>query len=181
MRGVARITEVVFVDCQFREIEPPRHAFLPLPSSGHEVDRMLEMTSLLGAHPQVRDLEFPLLPTDVERADALLAGLPRPLIGVHPWSRDASRRWPPDRFGAVAEALRRRCGGAIVFLADSEGAVSLDACVMEGRTLGSGAVAGFGPVGGASDPPSPAIASSIDFSRPAWTSFTKPSSRCKRG
>src|SRR5205085_8097958 len=67
------------------------------------------------------ELEFPLLPTDVERADALLAGLPRPLIGVHPWSRDAWRRWPPDRFGAVAEALRRRCGGAIVFLADSEG------------------------------------------------------------
>lgn len=91
-------------------------AALPLPDTGHEVDRALALPRFLGAAPAGRELEFPLLPEDRAAAGRLLAGLPRPLVGVHAGSWDLARRWPQERFAAAGAALRRSWGGSLVVL-----------------------------------------------------------------
>ena len=67
---------VVFVDCQFREIEPPRHAFLPLPLQG-------ERTKVRGfrAHPlvQLPCRQTLTLPLSLQgRGDPCAAAYPTP-------------------------------------------------------------------------------------------------------
>lgn len=91
-------------------------AALPMPRNGHQVDRMLALARFLGAAPQGRDTEFPLLNEDRHWADAVLSGVPTPLIGLHPDAREAGKRWPPARFAALACRLRDRFGGTVVLL-----------------------------------------------------------------
>lgn len=94
-------------------------AALPYPAEGHEVRRMLALTSFLGASSQSEHTEFPLWPRDHAEARRLLAGAPAPLIGLHPFARDATRRWPLERFVEVAHRLHVRHGGTLVLLGDT--------------------------------------------------------------
>jgi ADP-heptose:LPS heptosyltransferase len=100
--------------------DPPGRldAALPWPKAGHEIDRMLAMTTFLGAPSRGRRTAFPLWHEDRAGADALLADAERPLIGIHAGARDATRHWPGERFVAAGCALRRRYGGTLVFLGD---------------------------------------------------------------
>jgi ADP-heptose:LPS heptosyltransferase len=102
--------------------DPPGRldAALPVPEQEHELRRMLALTTFLGAPPQGEELEYPLWPQDHAAAEALLAGLARPLIGLHPGARARTRRWALDRFAAVGVRLQRRHGGTIVVLGDAE-------------------------------------------------------------
>ena len=86
---------------------PSLDAFLPYPGHLHEVDRHLRLMDLLGAPPVGRDLEFPVTRDDLEEAGALRErhGLDGDYVLVHPGATSASRRWPPERFSAVADAL----------------------------------------------------------------------------
>ena len=95
-------------------------AALPLPSTGHEIERLLALTSSLGAPPVASSLEFPLTPSDRDHALRLLASAPGPLIGVHASSREPLRRWPEERFSDVAAALLARTGGTIALIGDTE-------------------------------------------------------------
>lgn len=95
-------------------------AALPLPCQGHEVQRLLALTTFLGAPPQGVDTEFPLQAEDHAAAEELLAHTPRPLMGLHPWARDATRRWALTRFVAVGKQLRQRYGGTVVILGEPE-------------------------------------------------------------
>jgi ADP-heptose:LPS heptosyltransferase len=94
-------------------------AALPIPETGFEVERVLMLTTFLGAPSQGLATEFPLWLEDHTIAEELLQDVARPLIGIHPDARDDSRRWPPDRFGQVAAALQRRLGGTIVILGEA--------------------------------------------------------------
>lgn len=116
-------------------------AALPLPG-GHEIMRPLALMSFLGAPAQGQETDLPLRESDRLAARALLGGLPRPLIAVHPGARDAVKRWPPDRFAAAARSFRARYGGAIVILGDEEerertravlSALNGQACDLTGR------------------------------------------------
>jgi ADP-heptose:LPS heptosyltransferase len=102
--------------------------YLDWPDEGSEVERLLRLTDHLGLprtapadRVEVADidgragraLDFPLQPRDRWAADGLLAALglvgPLPLLAlVHPGAQLASRRWPPERFAAVADALAAR-------------------------------------------------------------------------
>lgn len=93
-------------------------AALAWPERGHEVQRMLSMAAFLGAPAQGEDIEFPLWPEDHAAAEALLAEAERPLIGLHTAARDATRRWPLERFLAVGRELVQRHGGTIVVLGE---------------------------------------------------------------
>jgi ADP-heptose:LPS heptosyltransferase len=95
-------------------------AALPYPAAGHEVRRLLALTTFLGAPPCGEDLDFPLAADDRAEAGRLLAGCPRPLVGLHPAARDATKRWEPRRFAAVAARLRERHGGTAVLLGGPE-------------------------------------------------------------
>ena len=86
---------------------PSFDAFLPYPEHVHELDRHLALMDRLGAPPVGRGLEFPLTGDDVEEAVSLRDrhGLDGDYVIVHPGATSASRRWPPERFSAVADAL----------------------------------------------------------------------------
>lgn len=99
-------------------------AALPLPQTGHEIDRALALVEFIGAPAQGRATHFGLLDADHAAAAMLLAGAPRPLIGLHPAARDRTRRWPPERFAAAAAALQARAGGSLVLLGEPEEAAT---------------------------------------------------------
>lgn len=101
--GFARNGDVGGLDAPFRYEE-----------HRHEVRRLLELMEFLGAPPQGEATEFALWPEDHEAAEEALGGFRRPLIGLHPGARDASRRWPLARFAEAARELRERLGGTVV-------------------------------------------------------------------
>jgi ADP-heptose:LPS heptosyltransferase len=81
-----------------------------------KLEQFLAFADALGVAPA--PLEFGLVPTAAERqaADALLTGLPRPLIAACVGSSCPSRVWFPDRTAAVLRALAARSGGGAVLL-----------------------------------------------------------------
>lgn len=95
-------------------------AVLPYPQRGHEIQRVLALTTFLGAPPQGVEIEFPLWPEDTGEADVLLQGAQHPLIGLHPAARDATRRWALERFATVGVELRQRHDGTLVLLGEPE-------------------------------------------------------------
>jgi ADP-heptose:LPS heptosyltransferase len=99
-------------------------AALPIPERGSETRRVLALTTFLGAMPRGEQTEFPLWRQDHEEAEALLAGVDRPLLGLHAGARDLARRWPPERFAAVGAALHARYGAVLVLLGDAEAALT---------------------------------------------------------
>jgi ADP-heptose:LPS heptosyltransferase len=97
-------------------------ASIPLPQSGHEVERMLALATHLGATPRGLHTEFPLTSTDRSAAQALLGDLAPPLIGLHPAARDQTRRWMPERFAQAAAELQSQVGGTLVLVGEAEDA-----------------------------------------------------------
>lgn len=94
--------------------------FVRWPHEGHEIDRLLALTSALGFAPHGRDLDFPL--TGADRIE-LRAVLGDEALGryacVHAGSQLPSRRWDVERFAAVADGLVER--GLRVVLTGSAG------------------------------------------------------------
>lgn len=87
----------------------------------HEVEYWLEVMGLVGA--KTENLNLPVSEGAVEKAQALLRGSGRwrenkPLVAIHPGSGEHSlaRRWPPDRFAQVADALIERYGSQVALL-----------------------------------------------------------------
>nr|WP_314626881.1 glycosyltransferase family 9 protein [uncultured Noviherbaspirillum sp.] len=72
----------------------------------HEVLRYLRLLWMLGAPPQGEHLEFPTSSSEhgelARAAPCLQAG---GHVCIHPGARLPSRRWPPQRFAEVADAL----------------------------------------------------------------------------
>jgi ADP-heptose:LPS heptosyltransferase len=84
---------------------------LPYPHRQREVRRHLDLVGFLGAPPAGEDLEFPLWPPDLEEAEALRRRhrlAEGGFVCLHPGATAASRRWPPERFAAVASGLAAR-------------------------------------------------------------------------
>ncbi len=110
-------------------------AALVWPEQGHEIHRLLALMRSIGVEPRGDELLFVLRDEDRQGAAELLTALPRPLIGVHAGSHDPRRRWPAERFVAVARALLRRHGGTVILLGgmhDSDAAIELAAKIGPG-------------------------------------------------
>ena len=77
------------------------------PESGHEIERLLRLTDALGLPRRGQQLEFPLQDEDRDALRLLWPGVheARPYVCVHAGAQLASRRWPVERFAAVADAL----------------------------------------------------------------------------
>ena len=95
-------------------------AAVPLLERGHEIQRMLALTTFLGAAAQGEETEFPLWSEDHIIAEGLLENAQRPLIGLHTSARDATRQWALERFVTVGKKLLLRYGGTLVFLGEME-------------------------------------------------------------
>ena len=83
--------------------DPARYA--PWPETGHEILRLVSLIDFLGIPRAGLDLEFPLEGGECEEAARLReahALVPGEYVCVHPGARLPSRRWPVERFAAVA-------------------------------------------------------------------------------
>ena len=95
----------------------------------HEVTRQLALVAAIGCTAPSDRLSMALSEADDAGACAALrrAGVDpdRPFVLVHPGATAASRRWAPDRFGAVADGLADQAGVPVVFVGgpDEEGVV----------------------------------------------------------
>ena len=89
----------------------------------HEVQRQLDLVRRVGwttADPRLRFAPGAAA-QDSARALLMAAGLApgEPYVVVHAGATAASRRYPAERFGAVARELAQRAGHAIVFIGDA--------------------------------------------------------------
>jgi ADP-heptose:LPS heptosyltransferase len=81
---------------------------------------LLQVAALAGAVPCIRAPELAVTQDDLAQAGAVLP--PRAgerIVVLHPGASDPRRRWAPERFAAVADALAER--GATIVLSASEG------------------------------------------------------------
>ena len=122
--------------------------FAPYPGEGLEVRRLLRLASLLGVPPRGEHLEFPIF--DDERAEAEhilrtrgLAG--RRFVCVHAGASVPERRWPFERFAAVADALADR--GYAVALTGAAQEAPLTAAVSRAMRSEAVDLAGATPLG----------------------------------
>ncbi len=92
---------------------------LPYAYWQNEVMRYLEVVSLVGAPPVVLEPALAVTGHDLQASLAVVPETSRALVAVHPGASDPRRRWPPERFAAVADALVRR-GAAVVLVAAAE-------------------------------------------------------------
>ncbi|ANQ84909.1 heptosyltransferase [Azoarcus olearius] len=90
---------------------------LPYPAAGSEIHRLLALTDFIGAARAGDALEFPLDPAD--EAELAASGVARGLapgryICLHAGARQADKRWAPERFAAVGDALHAATGLPLV-------------------------------------------------------------------
>lgn len=109
---------------------PDPKLFLPWPDRGLELRRLLALTAFLGFPTRGEHLEFPLGNADRHRAAQLTSSCPGWFVCVHPGASVPERRWPADRFAAVADALAAR--GLRVVLTGTAGERDLTAAVAAG-------------------------------------------------
>ncbi|HEU6450643.1 MAG TPA: glycosyltransferase family 9 protein [Gemmatimonadaceae bacterium] len=87
--------------------------FIPWPRTGYEAQRLLALVSALGIETRGDDLEFPVREDDEAELRTLAREggwslTPSRYVCIHPGARKSSRRWAPDRFAVVADALAER-------------------------------------------------------------------------
>jgi len=70
-----------------------------------EVLRYLEAVSLVGARPDVLQPQLAVTEADLAEALGVVPDTGRPLVAIHPGAGDRMRRWPPEKFAAVGDAL----------------------------------------------------------------------------
>jgi ADP-heptose:LPS heptosyltransferase len=106
-----------------------------------EADRFLEVVRLVGADGPADYPRFVVKPSERAAAAALLPG-DGPWVAMHPGATDPRRRWPAERFAAVADAVARAgarpvlVGGATEADVGSAVAAGTDSPVLDlsGRT-----------------------------------------------
>ena len=93
---------------------------LDVASARHEVRRQLDLVEHVGWQGCDERLRFELRPQDVAHVDAMLDIEPtrrrgNRIVLIHVGATAASRRWPAERFGLVADEIARREGACILF------------------------------------------------------------------
>jgi ADP-heptose:LPS heptosyltransferase len=93
------------------QYRPDPRTYLEWRDEEPEVERGLRLLASLGVQPAGFELEAPVLPGDrhelaASTGEAVL--VPRGYVCVHPGAQLPSRRWYPERFAVVADALAAR-------------------------------------------------------------------------
>jgi ADP-heptose:LPS heptosyltransferase len=89
----------------------------------HEVRKWLSLAAHVGASAAAQP-QLPILPDEYAEATALLAGLDpaQALVALHATSRDPARRWPVERFAALADRLWLEHACQVVLVGAAENA-----------------------------------------------------------
>ena len=93
-------------------IEPPPRT-TPVPAVDDYADLVERAYDL---EVDDRRPSLPISDAEHARAMAVLAELPRPIVGLVPGASKLPKRWPAERFAAVAEQLHSTFGGCAVVL-----------------------------------------------------------------
>jgi ADP-heptose:LPS heptosyltransferase len=99
--------------------------FIPWPATGYEAERLLAVVRALGIDPVGDWLEFPVRDTDEDELralsrDGMWALEPSSYACIHPGARSLARRWAPERFAAVGDALAERGVRVVLTGTDAE-------------------------------------------------------------
>ena len=89
-------------------VAPQGGTWLPWRAGVHEIDRYVSLMAAIGAAAAGTDLEFPVSAADSDEVRGLAPAWlsdGTPYVVIHPGARMASRRWPVERFAAVAGRL----------------------------------------------------------------------------
>jgi len=70
-----------------------------------EIFRYLEVVALVGALPATVEPRLAVTPRDLAEAAAVVPEGEAPLVVIHPGASDSRRRWPPEKFAAVGDAV----------------------------------------------------------------------------
>jgi ADP-heptose:LPS heptosyltransferase len=116
----ARHAAVFFHDGDHR---PDLALATPWPEQGHEIERCLALTDGLGLPRRGLQLDLPPQAADDAAARTLWPRLDEPFVCMHPGAQLPSRRWPVQRFAAVADALAAR--GLAVLITGTAGEAPL--------------------------------------------------------
>lgn len=108
-----------------------RALFRAWPESGSEAERLLLLADHLGLRRRGSTPDFPLRDGDRAALAAVWSGAAAGsrYVCVHPGAQLPSRRWPAERFAAVADAVA--ASGATIVLTGTDGEAPLVAAVKE--------------------------------------------------
>lgn len=105
----------------------PLDRWVPYCPLQHDVVRHLEVVALVGATPVTLTPRLSVTARDRAEAASLVPGGDAPLVLLNPGATDPRRRWPAERFAAVADALA--AGGMRIVLNGAAGERRLTAQV----------------------------------------------------
>ena len=84
---------------------PPLDRSIPYVYYQSEYLRHLEVANLVGARPINLEPRLQVTEEDLAEAGGAVPESEGPLVARHPGAGDARRRWPPEKFAAVGDAL----------------------------------------------------------------------------
>jgi len=88
----------------------------------HELDYTLDILRFIDVHKKEKDLSITIKPGDSDTAEKILeewhVGKDVPLIAINPGASCASKRWSPNNFATLCDALARDFKARIVIVAD---------------------------------------------------------------
>ncbi|MDR1946042.1 MAG: glycosyltransferase family 9 protein [Desulfovibrio sp.] len=105
----------------------------------HEIERLLELLRPLGEGPLADWPEIALGPESARKAEDFFAHIPGPVLGMHPGSVWATKRWPAEYYAEIG--ARALAHGASVLLFAGKGEEALSQAVramISGRRGGRG-------------------------------------------
>lgn len=99
-----------------------------VPQSGPDVPahaRYGHLLSWLGITEWDASPHLPMREPNIRRAEELIAGLPRPIIAIHPGAKWVTKRWPTGAFASVIRSILNDTAGSVVLIgAPSEAAIA---------------------------------------------------------
>ena len=93
-----------------------------------EIIRYLDVVSLIGAKVTVLEPRISVIEEDLVEARRIVPEQEKPLVALHPGASDPERRWPPEKFTTVGDALATE-GAHIVVTGTKEEEHLVDAVI----------------------------------------------------
>jgi ADP-heptose:LPS heptosyltransferase len=115
--------------CESSSYQQADGTFIPWPSVGYEAQRLLTLVRALGIETRGEWLEFPVREDDEAELQALarVGGWALEQSGyvcIHAGARSPAKRWAPERFAAVGDALAERGLQVVLTGTDAESAIT---------------------------------------------------------
>lgn len=83
----------------------PLDRWIPYIYFQNEILRYFEVMSLLGIQPKHLEPRLALTYADRREVGPFISDIKGPLVVIHPGAGDPRRRWPPEKFAHIADAL----------------------------------------------------------------------------